>query len=101
MPPHPSRSAHFRAIHDGTDEQSLDASLAAPGQPKEQQQQTQQSVHDWDLLLKLDRYERRALSRRNAAGQAFDEAVAALRGASREQADPVWQNEPKAGRPAP
>jgi hypothetical protein len=45
-------------------------------------------------LDKLDRYERRALSCRNKAIKAFDEAWAAADYGSADCLTPFWQNEP-------
>jgi hypothetical protein len=46
-------------------------------------QKVKQRAHQWDQLARLERYERRAVSQRNSAIRAFDEAVAVARNGSR------------------
>jgi hypothetical protein len=92
--PKHSRVAHARAISAGTEEQYLDAYFAAKAARVEQRQQARQHALDWGQLDKLDRYERRALSRRNKAIKAFDEAWAAAGYGSADHLTSFWQNEP-------
>lgn len=87
-PPRYSRHAHIRAILDGTEEQYLDAVLAPRTRQAEHRRGKGQPVGDWNALHKLDRYERRALSRRHAAIQTFDAACAAARHLASPQKSP-------------
>jgi hypothetical protein len=77
-------------------ERRYDAGLA---QHKRQQAQARESKQhqatDWDQLTKLDRYERRAVSRCDRAIKAFDWACAAQHAAN-EPFAAIWQNEPNA-----
>ncbi|MFC4172937.1 hypothetical protein ACFOYU_12845 [Microvirga sp. GCM10011540] len=93
--PRYSRAAHAQAIRDGTEEQWLDAYFAAKAAGANQRKQAKQQASLWDQLSKLDRYERRALSRRDRAIQAFDEACATACHLPARPSALVWQNEPK------
>ncbi|WP_046863597.1 hypothetical protein [Microvirga massiliensis] len=79
----------------GTVKQWNDALTEAQALHKISRQQARQREGDWEQLAKLDRYERRALSRRNKALRILDE-VQATRDRSAPGIDtPNWQNEPK------
>ena len=72
----------------------LDALTQAQALHKTSVQQARQRRSAWDQLGKLDRYERRALSRRNKALRILDEVRA-----TRDRSAPGivasnWQNEP-------
>lgn len=103
MPVRPTRVRYTKAMYvranlDGTHQQQLEAELAQMREElayerevdriKQQRTETQQRAKDrrsqWNQLERLDRYERRALSRRNKAIKVFNQVKAvAQRGPSR------------------
>jgi hypothetical protein len=62
--------------------------------PADAKQRIKEAACTWDQLNKLDRYECRALSRRNRAIKTFDEACAAADRGSATHLTSFWQNEP-------
>jgi hypothetical protein len=84
-----SLDERIRAVHDGTIDELLRRDSAGVMRVFKVHEKTQQviqrnaqvrrSLSEWDRLERLDRYERRALSRRDKAIRLLDEVLAAPR----------------------
>jgi hypothetical protein len=84
-----SLNERIRAVHDGTIDELLRRDSAGVTRVFKAHEKTQRiikhnaqvrrSLSEWDRLERLDRYERRALSRRDKAIRLLDEARAAAR----------------------
>jgi hypothetical protein len=106
-----SQPAYVRAYVDGTHQQLRASELASltreiaydadveriKQRRKDAKQRIRGAASTWAQLDKLDRYERRALSRRNKAIKAFDEARAAADHRSADHLPAFWQNKRKEG----